>query len=103
MLKEKRITITGAKGFLGGHLLKKFVSSGCRNISIADLPDYNLTNINDIRKMYDETKPEIVIHLAAKVGGIGFNQNKPAELFYDNLMMGSQLLHEAYLRKIENL
>jgi GDP-L-fucose synthase len=55
VLKEKRITITGAKGFLGGHLLKKFVSSGCRNISIADLPDYNLTNINDIRKMYDET------------------------------------------------
>ncbi|HQP46546.1 MAG TPA: GDP-L-fucose synthase [Flexilinea sp.] len=101
MLKEKRITITGAKGFLGGHLLKKFVSSGCRNISIADLPDYNLTDINDIRKMYDETKPEIVIHLAAKVGGIGFNQNKPAELFYDNLMMGSQLLHEAYLRNVE--
>jgi GDP-L-fucose synthase len=101
VLKNKRITITGAKGFLGGHLLKKFVSSGCRHISIADLPEYNLTDINDIRRMYEETKPEFVIHLAAKVGGIGFNQNKPAELFYDNLMMGSQLLHEAYRRKIE--
>lgn len=51
--------------------------------------------------MYEETKPDIVIHLAAKVGGIGFNQDKPAELFYDNLIMGSQLLHEGYLKKIE--
>jgi GDP-L-fucose synthase len=51
--------------------------------------------------MYEETKPQIVIHLAAKVGGIGFNQEKPAELFYDNLIMGAQLLHEAYVRKIE--
>ncbi len=101
MLNEKRITITGGKGFLGTHLIKKFKSSGCLNIRVADLPDYNLTDINDIRKMYDETKPEIVIHLAAKVGGIGFNQNKPAELFYDNLIMGSQLLHESYLRNIE--
>jgi len=101
VLNEKRITITGGKGFLGTHLIKKFKSSGCLNIRVADLPDYNLTDINDIRKMYDETKPEIVIHLAAKVGGIGFNQNKPAELFYDNLIMGSQLLHESYLRNIE--
>jgi GDP-L-fucose synthase len=51
--------------------------------------------------MYEETRPQIVIHLAAKVGGIGFNQEKPAELFYDNLIMGTQLLHEAYLRNIE--
>ena len=101
MLTQKRITITGGKGFLGTHLLKKFESSGCLNIKIADLPQYNLTNIADIRRMYEETKPEIVIHLAAKVGGIGFNQQKPAELFYDNLIMGTQLLHEAYLRNIE--
>ena len=101
MLTEKRITVTGGKGFLGRHLLKKFESSGCRDIKIADLPEYNLTDISDIRRMYEETKPEIVIHLAAKVGGIGFNQDKPAELFYDNLIMGSQLLHEGYLKKIE--
>ncbi|HNY50035.1 MAG TPA: GDP-L-fucose synthase [Smithella sp.] len=101
MLTEKRITVTGGKGFLGRHLLKKFESSGCRDIKTADLPEYNLTDINDIRRMYEETKPDIVIHLAAKVGGIGFNQDKPAELFYDNLIMGSQLLHEGYLKKIE--
>jgi GDP-L-fucose synthase len=101
MIEDKRITVTGGKGFLGTHLLKKFADSGCHHISIADLPEYNLTNIADIQKMYKKTKPDIVIHLAAKVGGIGFNQEKPAELFYDNLIMGAQLLHEAYLHKIE--
>jgi len=82
VLSKKRITVTGGKGFLGRHLLKKLESCGCLNIKVADLPEYNLTDINDIRRMYEETKPEIVIHLAAKVGGIGFNQDKPAELFY---------------------
>jgi len=101
MLKGKRVTITGGKGFLGGHLIKKLEAFDCQEIKIADLPEYNLTNIIDIQRMYKETKPQIVIHLAAKVGGIGFNQEKPAELFYDNLIMGTQLLHEAYLRKIE--
>jgi GDP-L-fucose synthase len=101
MLTEKRITITGGKGFLGSHLLKKLKNVSCTNIKIADLPEYNLTQISDIRRMYEETNPQIVIHLAAKVGGIGFNLEKPAELFYENLIMGSQLLHEAYLRNIE--
>jgi GDP-L-fucose synthase len=101
VLNQKHITVTGGKGFLGGHLLKKLKDNGCRNITVADLPEYDLTDIADIRRMYEETRPEIVIHLAAKVGGIGFNQEKPAELFYDNLIMGTQLLHEAYLRNIE--
>jgi len=101
LLKNKRIIVTGGKGFLGKHLLKKFTDYGCRNIDVADLPEFNLTNIDDIRRMYEEKKPDVVIHLAAKVGGIGFNQEKPAELFYDNLIMGSQLMHEACLRNIE--
>ena len=101
MLKNKHITVTGGKGFLGSHLLKKLKDRGCSHIHVADRPEYNLTDVIDIRRMYEETKPQIVIHLAAKVGGIGFNQEKPAELFYDNLIMGVQLLHEAYLRNIE--
>ncbi|MGD0279466.1 MAG: GDP-L-fucose synthase [Smithella sp.] len=101
MLKDKRITVTGGKGFLGGHLLKKLTDCGCRHIKIADRPEYDLTDIADIRRMYGETRPQVVIHLAAKVGGIGFNQEKPAELFYDNLIMGAQLLHEAYLHNID--
>jgi GDP-L-fucose synthase len=101
MLQGKCVTVTGGKGFLGSHLIKKLAVYDCRQIKVADLPEYNLTNITDIQRMYEETKPQILIHLAAKVGGIGFNQEKPAELFYENLIMGAQLLHEAYLRKIE--
>jgi GDP-L-fucose synthase len=101
LLQGKRITVTGGKGFLGTHLIRKLSEHGCENFSIADLPEFNLTCIQDIRRMYDTLQPDIVIHLAAKVGGIGFNQEKPAELFYDNLVMGAQLMHEAYLRGIE--
>jgi GDP-L-fucose synthase len=100
-MKNKRITITGGKGFLGKHLIRKFQERDFRNIAIADLPDYNLVGPEDVKKLYDETRPDIVVHLAAKVGGIGFNQENPASLFYDNLMMGIQLIHEGYLRRIE--
>lgn len=101
MLKNKRITVTGGKGFLGHHLISRLSGYGCKSIDIADLPDYNLTKPDDIRRLFHEAKPDVVIHLAAKVGGIGYNQEKPAELFYDNLMMGAQLMHEAWLNKIE--
>lgn len=74
---------------------------GYKNIIVADLPEYNLVDINDVRRLYIETNPDIVIHLAAKVGGIGFNQENPASLFYENAMMGIQLLHEGYLHKID--
>lgn len=98
---EKRTTVTGGKGFLGKHLIRKLEEGGCRNVRVADLPDYDLTRLADIQRLYKEQKPEIVIHLAAKVGGIGFNQENPATLFYDNLMMGAQLLHEGYINKID--
>ena len=100
-MKGKRITVTGGKGFLGKHLLRKLRDKGYRKIAVADLPQYNLVNIVDVRQMYEDTKPDVVIHLAAKVGGIGFNQEHPASLFYDNIMMGLQLIHEGYLRKID--
>ena len=100
-MKNKRITVTGGKGFLGTHLIHKLKKRGCHYLYIADLPEYNLVKYEDIKRMYDDSKPDIVIHLAAKVGGIGYNQENPATLFYDNLMMGAQLLHEGYVRNIE--
>jgi GDP-L-fucose synthase len=100
-MKEKRITITGGKGFLGKHLIRIFQQRGFKHLAVADLPEYNLILPQDVKRLYEETRPDIVVHLAAKVGGIGFNQQNPAPLFYDNLMMGVQLIHEGYLRQIE--
>lgn len=100
-IAEKNITITGGKGFLGKHLIAALRSAGCMKITVADLPEYNLVNASHVRKMYEDLRPDIVIHLAAKVGGIGFNQENPASLFYENAMMGIQLLHEGHVNKIE--
>jgi GDP-L-fucose synthase len=99
-VKEKRITITGGRGFLGKHLIRAFEECGYEQILVADLPEYNLIRPEDIRRLYDEQRPDIVIHLAAKVGGIGFNQENPGSLFYENIMMGVPLLHEGFLRKL---
>ena len=99
-MKDKRITITGGKGFLGAHLIGRMQELGYRRLAIADLPEYNLVDIAHVRRLYEEMRPDIVIHLAAKVGGIGFNQENPASLFYENAMMGIQLLHEGYRHAI---
>jgi len=100
-VQDKRITVTGGKGFLGGHLVKKLQDKGYQKIAVAGRPEYDFVNLGDIKRMYEATKPDVVIHLAATVGGIGFNQEHPASLFYDNIMMGVQLIHEGYLRKID--
>jgi len=101
VMKDKRITVTGGKGFLGAHLIGRMRELGYRRLAIADLPEYNLVDIAHVRRLYEETRPDIVIHLAAKVGGIGFNQENPASLFYENAMMGIQLLHEGYRHAID--
>jgi GDP-L-fucose synthase len=101
LMHDKRITVTGGKGFLGKHLLGKLAEKGYRNVRVADLPEFNLVRLEDIRHMYEEQRPDVVIHLAARVGGIGFNQARPGELFYDNIMMGVQLIHEGHLRRID--
>jgi GDP-L-fucose synthase len=100
-IHEKRIAITGGKGFLGKHLIRKMEEKDYKNLLVGDLPEYNLLRIGDVERFYDDLRPDIVIHLAAKVGGIGFNQENPSSLFYENAMMGIQLLHEGYVRHIE--
>jgi GDP-L-fucose synthase len=99
-MKDKRITVTGGKGFLGTHLIRLMKEKGYGHIAVADLPEYNLVDVTDVRRLYDETRPDVVIHLAAKVGGIGFNRENPAALFYENAMMGIQLMHEGYIHGI---
>lgn len=98
---NKKVTVTGGKGFLGSYILEKLQQRGCKNIIVANLPEYNLTNMTDIQRMYREQKPDIVIHLAAVVGGIGANRKNPGKFFYENAIMGIQLMHEAYLNNIE--
>ena len=97
----KRVTVTGGKGFLGSYILEKLEKRGCKYISVANRPEYNLTRLQDINRMYQEQRPDIVIHLAAVVGGIGANRENPGKFFYENAIMGIQLLHEAHLNKIE--
>jgi GDP-L-fucose synthase len=99
--KDRRIVVTGGAGFLGSYVTEGLRKRGCRNILVPKIEDYDLVEINDIVRMYEDMKPDIVIHLAAVVGGIGANREHPGEFFYKNLMMGVQLIEQGRLRNIE--
>lgn len=98
--KNKRVCVTGGAGFLGSFVTKKLAARGAAEIFIPTIEEYNLVELDSIRKMLDTSRPDILIHLAAQVGGIGANREHPAEFFYNNLMMGVQLIHESWQRSI---
>lgn len=98
--KDKRICVTGGAGFLGRNVQKLLRAHGATNIYVPTIEEYDLVKGEDIDRMYETAKPDVVIHLAAHVGGIGANRMRPAEFFYDNLMMGVQLIHKAWQRGV---
>jgi GDP-L-fucose synthase len=101
--KNKTVVVTGGAGFLGRYVCSGLEKRGCKNILIPKIQDYDLVKLDDIKKMYDDMTPDIVIHLAAVVGGIGANREHPGKFFYENLMMGIQLIEQGRLRNLEKL
>jgi len=99
--ERRRVVVTGGAGFLGGFVTEGLRKRGCKNVLVPKMEDYDLVNVDDVVRMYADMKPDIVIHLAAAVGGIGANREHPGEFFYKNLMMGVQLIEQGRLQKIE--
>lgn len=92
---EARVVVTGGAGFLGSFVVEKLQARGCREIFVPRSADYDLRDRDAIRRLYAETRPEVVIHLAAVVGGIGANRDNPGRFFYDNAVMGIELIEQA--------
>lgn len=93
---NKRVTVTGGAGFLGRAVVNQLHERGVKDVFVPRSATYDLRQHQGILDMLNDARPDIIIHLAAVVGGIGANRARPAEFFYDNMMMGVQTMHEAW-------
>jgi GDP-L-fucose synthase len=94
--RGKRVCVTGGAGFLGQYVQRRLRERGANEIFVPQFEEYDLVKPEDVKRVLADSQPDVILHLAAHVGGIGANREHPAEFFYDNLMMGVQLMHEAW-------
>jgi GDP-L-fucose synthase len=99
--QNKRVTVTGGAGFLGSFVVEKLRQRGCTDIFVPRSREYDLVEVEAVKRLYRQARPDIVIHLAARVGGIGANRANPGKFFYDNAMMGIQLIEQGRLQGLE--
>jgi GDP-L-fucose synthase len=99
--KDRRFCVTGGAGFLGSFVVEKLHQRGAKAVFVPTIEQYDLVRLESIQRMLNDAKPDVIIHLAALAGGIGANRARPAEFFYTNLMMGVQLIHEAWKYGVE--
>jgi GDP-L-fucose synthase len=98
---DKKVVVTGGVGFLGSFVIRKLKERGAQDIFIPTIEEYDLVAPEAVDRLFKNVKPDVIIHLAAHVGGIGANREHPAEFFYDNLMMGVQLIHQAWKHDVQ--
>jgi len=97
----RRVVVTGGAGFLGSHVVDRLRSLGCRDVVVPRRAEYDLTTEDAVRRLYHDARPQLVIHLAAEVGGIGANRENPGRFFYANAIMGILMIEEARRQGVE--